>query len=145
MTTFVLVPYFFHREAPLPSTSFIFCRFFWSKICKHCQNIPCQFRLYIFTSMVFSNIWWDLAELWMRSSPVGGWDLAEWLERQTANTVVATVLGSIPASSDTVESEGRQMKQCWILYITKHKKPAFFLYIGQLCETILRGTSSQNL
>ncbi len=25
---------------------------------------------------------------------------------------VATVLGSIPASSDTVESEGRQMKQC---------------------------------
>ncbi len=38
--------------------------------------------------------------------------IAEWLERQTANTIVATVLGSIPASSDTVESEGRQMKQC---------------------------------
>ncbi len=33
-----------------------------------------------------------------------GWDLAEWLERLTAN---ATVLGSIPASYDTVESEGR--------------------------------------
>ncbi len=28
------------------------------------------------------------------------------------NAVVATVLGSIPVSSDTVESEGRQMKQC---------------------------------
>jgi hypothetical protein len=28
----------------------------------------------------------------------------------------ATVLGSIAASSDTVESEGRQMKQCWIQY-----------------------------
>jgi hypothetical protein len=41
-----------------------------------------------------------------------GRDLAEWLERLTANAVVATVLGSIPASSDTVESEGRQMKQC---------------------------------
>jgi hypothetical protein len=27
---------------------------------------------------------------------------------------VATVLGSIPASSLTVESEGRQMKQCWL-------------------------------
>jgi hypothetical protein len=27
-------------------------------------------------------------------------------------TEVATVLGWIPASSDTVESEGRQMKQC---------------------------------
>ncbi len=26
--------------------------------------------------------------------------------------LVATVQGSIPASSDTVESEGRQMKQC---------------------------------
>jgi hypothetical protein len=33
----------------------------------------------------------------------GGWlDLAEWLERFTANSKVATVLGSIPASSDTV-------------------------------------------
>ncbi len=40
-----------------------------------------------------------------------GRDLAEWLERLTANAVlVTTVLGSIPASSDTVESEGRQMK-----------------------------------
>ncbi len=42
------------------------------------------------------------------------WDLAELLERLTANAVVATIQGSIPASSDTVESEGRQMKQCWI-------------------------------
>ncbi len=33
------------------------------------------------------------------------------LERLTASAV-ATALGSIPASSDTVESEGRQMKQC---------------------------------
>ncbi len=30
----------------------------------------------------------------------------------TANAAVATVRGSIPASSDTVESEARQMKQC---------------------------------
>jgi hypothetical protein len=37
-----------------------------------------------------------------------GWDLAECL---TASAEVAIVLGSIPASSDTVESEGRQMKQ----------------------------------
>jgi hypothetical protein len=42
----------------------------------------------------------------MRSSRVDGWDLAdcgwypaELLERLTANAVVATVLGSIPASS----------------------------------------------
>jgi hypothetical protein len=31
------------------------------------------------------------------------------LERRSANAVVATILGSIEASSDTVESEGRQM------------------------------------
>jgi hypothetical protein len=43
-----------------------------------------------------------------------------WLERLTANAVVATVLGSMPASSDTVESEGRQMKQC--LNIVHNKK-----------------------
>ncbi len=45
-----------------------------------------------------------------------GLDLAEWLEHLTANAVVATALGPIPASSDTVESEVRQMKQCWISY-----------------------------
>ncbi len=38
--------------------------------------------------------------------------LAEWLGRLTANAVVATVRGSKPASSDAVESDGRQMKQC---------------------------------
>ncbi len=37
----------------------------------------------------------------------------------TANAKGATVLGSIPASSGTVESEGRQMKQRWIQYIDK--------------------------
>jgi hypothetical protein len=34
-------------------------------------------------------------------------DLAKWLERLIVNVVVVTVLGSISASSDTVESEGR--------------------------------------
>jgi hypothetical protein len=49
--------------------------------------------------MRFSRVWMRLAEF--------GWNLglAEWLERMTANAKVATVLGSIPASSDTVESE----------------------------------------
>jgi hypothetical protein len=37
--------------------------------------------------------------------PRSGLDLAEWLERMTANVEVATVLGSIPASSDTVKSD----------------------------------------
>ncbi len=53
---------------------------------------------------------------------MSGWDLAVWLERQTANAEVATVLGSIPASSDTVESEGRQMNQCWIQYVHRNIK-----------------------
>ncbi len=38
--------------------------------------------------------------------------VAEWLQRLAAK--VAIVLGSIPASTDTATSEGRQMKQCWI-------------------------------
>jgi hypothetical protein len=54
-----------------------------------------------------------------------GWDLAKWLERLTANAVVATVLGSIPASSDTVESEAQQMKQCW----KKEKNPLTFRWV----------------
>ncbi len=36
----------------------------------------------------------------------------------TANAKVATVLGSIPASSDTVKSKGQQMKQCGIITVT---------------------------
>jgi hypothetical protein len=53
-------------------------------------------------------------ELLLGSSRVmHGLDLAECvLERLKANVEVATVLCSIPASPDTVESEGRQMKQC---------------------------------
>ncbi len=43
---------------------------------------------------------------------LGEWDLAERLERLAVNATVATVLGSIPASSDTVEWEGWQKKQC---------------------------------
>ncbi len=61
--------------------------------------------------------------IWMRYSQASGWDLANWLERLAVNA--ATVLGSFPASSDTGESEGRQMKQCWITYI-KRKKPKYF-------------------
>jgi hypothetical protein len=52
------------------------------------------------------------------------------LVRLTANAKVATVLGSIPESSDTVESEGRQIKQCWNKVHNKqcrgnHKQVAF--------------------
>ncbi len=36
------------------------------------------------------------------------------LNKYAAIAPIATVLGSIPASVGTLESEGRQMKQCWI-------------------------------
>ncbi len=58
------------------------------------------------------------SRVWISCSRCG-WDVAEWLERLTALAEVAAVLGSIPASSDIVESEGRQIKQCWTKYIIK--------------------------
>ncbi len=60
---------------------------------------------------------WDLAEWWMSSSHV--WVRSSrlgksvWLPIQT--------LSSIPASFDTVESEGRQKTQCWIEYLKNQK------------------------
>ncbi len=48
-------------------------------------------------------------DAWMRSIRV----VRECL---TANAKVTTFLGSIPASSDTMESEGRQMKKCSLHY-----------------------------
>ncbi len=47
------------------------------------------------------------------------------VQSMTANAKVAKVLGSIPASSDTVESEGRQMKQCWKQYTKRQKIPLY--------------------
>jgi hypothetical protein len=56
---------------------------------------------------------WDLTECEWDLNDCGR-DLAKMLESLTSNAKVALVLGSIPASLDTVESEGRQMKQFWI-------------------------------
>jgi hypothetical protein len=41
------------------------------------------------------------------------------VEHLTASADVVIAMGSIPASSDTEESEGRQMKQCGIMYFKK--------------------------
>jgi hypothetical protein len=48
-----------------------------------------------------------MVETWPRVDEM----VAEWLERLSANADVVTVLGSISASSDSVESERRQMTQ----------------------------------
>jgi hypothetical protein len=60
--------------------------------------------------------------MWVRSSWL--WVRSSWVVRVSDSQcrLSGSVLGSIPASSDTVESEGRQMKQCWISYI-KRKYP----------------------
>ncbi len=50
-----------------------------------------------------------------------GWDLAMWLERLIVTAEIVTVLGSIPVSSDTVESEQQQMNQCWLNKVQKKK------------------------
>ncbi len=57
------------------------------------------------------------------------WDIAKWLESLAVNAKVATVLGSIPAFSDTVESEGRQMKQCWITYMKQTQKNSLYVHM----------------
>ncbi len=51
-----------------------------------------------------------------------GWNLAEWLGRLSTNAVVAIVLGSIPASSDTVESKGRHEAVLNIVHKKKNLK-----------------------
>jgi hypothetical protein len=56
-------------------------------------------------------VWMRSSQVWMRSSRV--WIISSGVVRAlTANIKVATVLGSIPAFSDTMESEGRQTKKC---------------------------------
>jgi hypothetical protein len=60
--------------------------------------------------------------MWMRSSQV--------VRASGCNSEIATVLGSIPASSDTVESEGRQMKQC--LHLRKNRKIPPLKKIGSI-------------
>ncbi len=64
-----------------------------------------------------------VASIYWRSEGISFLNSSADLERLTANAVVATVLSSTPASSDTVVSEGRQMKQCWVSYIKKEKNP----------------------
>jgi hypothetical protein len=48
------------------------------------------------------------------------------IQRVAANAKIATtVLGSIPASSDTAESEGRQVEQCRLKYFKNPQKTPF--------------------
>jgi hypothetical protein len=57
------------------------------------------------------------------------------VERLAANAQVATVTGSLSASSKTVESEGRQMKQ----FLKKKKKvviPLNLIFVCTICVKI---------
>ncbi len=79
------------------------------------SSLPClTFKLYgsavLLVALSPSSAFWNQV-VW--SSPPLPWRILR---------TMATVLGSIPASSDTVESEGRQMKQYFISYIKRKKK-----------------------
>jgi hypothetical protein len=60
-----------------------------------------------------SRVWTRSSRVWVRSIRV--------VRASDSNAKVATVLGSISASSDTVEFEGWQVKQCRRKYV--HEKP----------------------
>jgi hypothetical protein len=60
--------------------------------------------------MLISSMWLRSSRMWMISSRMWMISIAE---SDCYNAEVATVLGSIPASSDIAESEARQMKQCY--------------------------------
>jgi|LakMenEpi03Aug12_release.lakeMendotaPanAssembly.Ray.scaffolds.fasta_scaffold615926_1 hypothetical protein len=71
-----------------------------------------------------STTWLNLINNWAISHPLLGnilWMRSSWEVRASdckyQNTKVVKVQGSISQSSNTMESEGRQMKQCWILYL----------------------------
>ncbi len=55
---------------------------------------------------------------------------------ERSNADVATVMGLIPASSNTVESEGRQVKQGWIKYRKKviPTRWAFYVPLLLICR-----------
>ncbi len=72
----------------------------------------------------YNSSMWMSTSLWIKSSRVVR-------ASDSQSRIVTTVLGSITASSDTVESEGRQTKQCWISYTLIKKKIKFSSYIGK--------------
>jgi hypothetical protein len=90
-------------------------------------------------------LWQAVVSLYSSIHQFCGWDLAEWLEHLAVNANVAKVLGSIPASSDTVESEGRQMMQCWIGSVHKQVFPELWhpsINIRQTGQILLPNNSN---
>ncbi len=99
----------------------------------------CQLGKFLARKLKQDNIGRDLAECGWDLADCGrdladcGWDLAdcgldqaEWAwESYLSLPKVAAVLVSITASSDIVESEGRQMTQCWIKYLKYQQQKAY--------------------
>jgi hypothetical protein len=73
-----------------------------------------------------------------------GWDLADWLKRLAANANVSTVLGSIPASSDTVENCGAANEAVFNNVHKKEKKIKIKITVVSLSEPSL-GSESQHV
>ncbi len=77
----------------------------------------------------------------MRSSRLVDESSGYGLDSLTASTKVATVLCLIQTSSDTVDSEERQVKQCWI-QIFKNRKNSPLKFYFLLGRVRWRGRSS---
>jgi hypothetical protein len=77
-----------------------------------------------------------------------GRDLAEWLERLAANARVVTVLGSIPTSSDTVQSQEQHAdievlnnvhkKMCQKVPIYEHTLPCVHQNLHIPCGSLFK-------
>jgi hypothetical protein len=116
LSLFKLLSLFFQGYLSLPAVLFSLPWFFLLFIVPLLPNfhlshilsvLPNYFSLFSLTFL--SSLWClhiRLTWMWMRSSRVVP------VERLTINATVATVLNSIPASSDIEESDARQMKQC---------------------------------
>ncbi len=79
------------------------------------KNYNCEIVSCLLNTTIVTDIWQSYVT-WLCE-----WDLTEWLERMTTDANIATVLGSIPASSVTINNKkGSTMKQCWIYCRTQN-------------------------
>ncbi len=82
---------------------------------------------------------WDLAEIgW--DLVERGWDLAEWLERLAVNAYAATVLDSIPKSSDRVDLRGADEAVKNVHLKKKSKKSPFNFFMANFRHIKLKRT-----
>jgi hypothetical protein len=132
----------------------------WSTI--HILLLSCHSNLcnWMRSSRVWmrsSRVWMRSSRVWMRSSRVWMRSSRVWMRSSRSQWLRAirvvrasdsqccsrklTVLGSIPASSDTVESEGRQMQLCLLKGKVREKSHSHEL--GLHCASYTRTVQTE--